>query len=82
VFIFLGVDMKVYLYIDGLQVAKVKRPKNFDFIHSTYRVRAINHKEIFHKFIATITLKPMQIIAVDNNSIDLNCLVYGGTDND
>lgn len=70
--------MKVNLYIDGIQVASVKRDEKADILHEVYRVRVINHKEIFNKFITKVSLKPMQVIANSEKEIDLNCAVYGG----
>jgi len=74
--------MKVNLYIDGMQVARVKREPKADILHEVYKVRVIGHKEIFNKFIAKVSLKPMQVIASTEKEIDLNCVVYGGTNID
>lgn len=70
--------MKVNLYIDGIQVASVKRDPNSEVLKEIYRVRIIGHKEIFNKFIVKASLKPMQVISNSEKEIDLNCAVYGG----
>lgn len=74
--------MRVNLYIDGIQVASVKRPANTDVLKEIYKVRIIGHKEIFKKFIVKVGLKPMQVIANNEKEIDLNCAVYGGVNID
>lgn len=76
------VKMKVNLYIDGIQVASVKREVNSDVLKEIYRVRIIGHREIFNKFMVKASLKPMQVIANNEKEIDLNCAVYGGVNID
>lgn len=70
--------MRVNLYIDGMQVARVKREPKADILHEVYKVTIIGHKEIFNKLIARVSLKPMQVISSTEKEIDLNCIVYGG----
>lgn len=74
--------MKVNLYIDGIQVASVKRDANAGVLNEIYKVKVIGHKEIFNKFFVKVGLKPMQVIANNEKEIDLNCVVYGGIDID
>lgn len=74
--------LKVNLYMDGIQVASVKREPNSEVLKEIYRVYVIGHKEIFNKFIVKVSLKPMQVISNNVKEIDLNCAVYGGTNID
>lgn len=74
--------LKVNLYMDGIQVASVKREPNSEVLKEIYRVYVIGHKEIFNKFIVKVSLKPMQVISNNEKEIDLNCAVYGGTNID
>lgn len=74
--------MKVNLYISSRKVKTVK-VKEFDnwnqIIKRDYKVRLINQKDIFNKFIVTTILRPVALLTdPTNKEVDLNCIVYGG----
>lgn len=78
--------MKVNLYFGTIKVKTVK-VKDFNretdnwnkIIKRDYRVRIINHKNIFGKFIVTTVLRPVALLTdPTDKEVDLNCVVYGG----
>lgn len=74
--------MKVNLYISSRKVKSVKVKQFNDWneiIKRDYKVRIINQKDIFGKFIVTTYLRPVSLLAdPTNKEVNLNCVVYGG----
>lgn len=74
--------MKVNLYISSRKVKTVKIDSVDDWnkvIKRDYKVRLVNQKDIFGKFIVTTVLRPVSLLKdPTDKEVDLNCVVYGG----
>ena len=71
--------MKVHLYYNSTKVKTVKI-KDSENWNKNYKVTIIGKKRYFGANIITLILKPVRLMATNEKSLDLNCIVYEGAE--